>query len=63
MYFRNYRLRTTWSDQCLKSSVSEDPSKENMENGSKQCCNLNDSNFTVFITHCEGSCIGTSLFQ
>ena len=35
MYFQNYVLRKTWLDQCLKSPVSEDPSKSNMVNGPK----------------------------
>ena len=32
MYFRNYGLPKTWLDQCLKSPVSEDPTKSNMVN-------------------------------
>ena len=35
MYFRNYGLRKTWFDQRLKSTISEDPSKSNMENAPK----------------------------
>ena len=35
MYFRNYGLRKPWLDTCLKSPVSEDPSKCNMVNGPK----------------------------
>ena len=35
MYFRYYRLRKTWLDQRLKSPVSEDPLKSNMENAPK----------------------------
>ena len=35
MYFRNYGLRKTWLDQRLKSPVSEDPLKSNMENAPK----------------------------
>ena len=37
MYFRNYGLRKTWLDQCLKSPVSEDPSKSKMVNAPKLC--------------------------
>ena len=37
MYFGNYRLRKTWLDNCLKSPVCEEPSKNNMINGFKQC--------------------------
>ena len=35
MYFRNYGLWKTWLDQRLKSPVSEDPLKSNMENAPK----------------------------
>ena len=62
MYFLNYRLPKMWLDQCLKSPVSEAPSTHNMGNGSKHCCNLNDSTLEIFFNHCEGSCIGKSLF-
>ena len=43
MYFRNYGLPKTWLDQCLKSPVSEDPSKSNMVNAPKHCSNLKDT--------------------
>ena len=49
MYFPKYRVRKTWLDKCLKSRASEDPWKDNMENCSKQCSNLNDSTFKKFI--------------
>ena len=62
MYFRNYRLRKTSLDKCLTSRVSEDPLIDNMANGSKHCCNLNDSTFTIFINHCEGDYVAKSLF-
>ena len=58
MYFRKYRLRKSWLDQCLKSRVSEDPSIDNMGNWSKHCCNLNGNTCTIFMNHCEGNCIG-----
>ena len=35
MYFRNYGFRKTLLDQSLKSLISEDPLKSNMENGPK----------------------------
>ena len=54
MYFQNYVLRKTWLDQCLKSPVSEDPSKSNIVNAPKHCGNLNDSTFTIFIDQYEG---------
>ena len=43
MYFRNYGLPKTWLDQCLKSPVSEDPTKSNMVNVPKHCSNLKDT--------------------
>ena len=62
MYFRKYQLRRTWLDKRLKSRVSEDSLTDNIANGSKHCCNFNDTTFTIFINHCVGSCIGkTSL--
>ena len=62
MYFRKYRLQKTWLDKCLKSRVSQEPSTNNMANGSKYCCNLNDGTFTIFIKHCGGNYVGKSLF-
>ena len=32
MYFLTYGLRKTWVDKCLKSPVSDDPSKSTMIN-------------------------------
>ena len=46
----------------LKKCVSQDASTDNIANGSKHCCNLNDSTFTIFINHCGRSCIGKNLF-
>ena len=43
MYFRNYGLPKTWSDQILKSPLSEDRSKSNMVNATKHCSNLKDT--------------------
>ena len=37
MYLGSYALRKQWLDKCLKSPVSEDPSKKNRINGSKHC--------------------------
>ena len=50
-----------WLDKYLKSRASEDPERDNKENESKSFSNLNDSTFTIFINHCEGSCIRKSL--
>ena len=49
MYFSIYRLRNTSLDKYLKSPVLEDPSKTDTVNRPKQCWNLNDSTFTIFI--------------
>ena len=52
-YFRNYPLRKTWLDKCLKYRVSEDPSKNNIVKEPKHCWNLNDSTFTIFLDQSE----------
>ena len=49
MYFRNYGLPKTWLDQCLKSPVSEDPTKSNMVNAPKHCSNLKDSSLPYLL--------------
>ena len=62
MCFPNYRLRKTSLDICLKSRVSGASYTDNMANGLKNCCNPNDSIFTIFINHCEGNCVRKGLF-
>ena len=49
MYFRNYGLPKTWFDQCLKSPVSEDPTKSNMVNVPKHCSNLKDTSLSYLL--------------
>ena len=61
MCFRHYGLLKTWLDQCLKSSVSEDPSKSNKLNAPKHCSNLENTSLTIFINNWEGSCLTKSL--
>ena len=61
MYFQNYGLAKTWLDQCLKSPVSEYPSKNNMVKAPKHCSNLKDSTFTILIDHWEVYCPTKSL--
>ena len=61
MYFRNYGLPKTWLDQCVKSPVSQDPSKSNMVNASKFCSNFKDTSFTIFLDHWEVNCPTKSL--
>ena len=53
MYFWTYGLRKTWLDECLRSLVPEDLSRNNIINGPQNCWNLNDSTFTIFIDHWE----------
>ena len=62
MYFGNYGLPKTWLDQCLKSPVSDYPSKINMTNAPKHCSHLRDSPFTIFINHWEVNCPTKSLY-
>ena len=62
MYFQKYRLRKTLLDQCLKSHVSQDPSTDNMANGWKDCCNLNESTFPIFINNYGGNYVAKSSF-
>ena len=49
MYFRNYGLPTTWLDQCLKSPVSDDPTKSNIVNAPKHCPNLKDTDLPYLL--------------
>ena len=49
MSFRNYGLPKTWLDQCLKSPVSEDPTKSNMVNAPKHCSNLKDTSLPYLL--------------
>ena len=49
MYFRNDGLPKTWLDQCLKSPVSEDPTKSNMVDAPKHCSNLKDTSLPYLL--------------
>ena len=49
------------SDKCLKSPVSEDTSTSNMVNVPKDCWNLHDSTFIIFIDHCQVNWVGKGL--
>ena len=62
MYFGNYGLRKTWLDQCVKSPVSEYPSKSNVVSGPKHCSNLKDHPFTILIDQWEVDCPTKSLY-
>ena len=59
------KLRTSKKklDQCLISPVSEGPSIGKMVNGPKDCRNLNDKTFTIFIGNCEGNSLAKSLSE
>ena len=60
MYFRNYGPGKTLLDECLRSPLSNDPSKTNMVNAPKHCRNVKDSIFTIFIDCCEGNSLEKS---
>ena len=49
MYFRTYGLPKRWLDQCLKSPVSEDPSKINMVNTTKHCSHSKDTSLPYLL--------------
>ena len=55
MCFLNYGIRKKLLDKCLKSSISDDPSKSYMVNQLKSSYILDDSTFTIFTYHCEGN--------
>ena len=61
MYFPNSALPKTWFDEYLKSSFSEDPSKNNIVNAPRHCSNLKEGPLTVFIYQWEGNCLKKSL--
>ena len=55
MYFLSDGLRKTLLDKCLKSPVSENPSKNTMVDEPKHLSKLNDSTFAIFIDPCESN--------
>ena len=61
MYFRNYRLRKTGLNKCLKDPISEDTSGSGIVNRNKHCRNLGGTAFSKSIDHCEGNWIGKNL--
>ena len=62
MGFGNYGLPKRWLDQCLKSPVSEDPSKRNMVNAPKHCLNLKNSTFANFVDNWDVNCRTKGLY-
>ena len=59
--FSKLRTLKTCSDKCLKSLVSEDPSTSNMVNVPRQCWNLHQSTFIIFIDHCQVNLVRRNL--
>ena len=63
MYFWTEGIQKTWFDKCLKSPLSEDPSRSNMVNRPKLCLKLYDSNINIFIDPCESNSGLKSLYE
>ena len=59
--FPKLRTPKTWLDKCLKSPVSEEPTRSNMVNVSKHCSNLHHINFIIFLDHYHVNSVGKSL--
>ena len=59
--FPKLRILKTSLDQCLKSPVSEDPSKSNLLNRPNHCSKLMDISFTICSDHWEGNSLAKSL--
>ena len=51
--FPKLRTAETWPEKCLKSSISNIPSRCNMVNVPKHCGSLHHSTFLIFIDHCQ----------
>ena len=49
MCFQNDGVPKTWLDECLKSLVSDDPTKSNMVNAPKHCANLKDTSLPYLL--------------
>ena len=49
MYFPNHGLPEICLEQCLKSTVSENPTKSNMVNAPKHCSNLKDTSLPYLL--------------
>ena len=52
--FLKLRTLKTWLDNCLKSPVSEDPSKGNMGKWPRYCWNLHHGTFLILIDNLQG---------
>ena len=51
----------TWSDKCLKSPASDDPSTSNMVNVEKRSWNQHRSTFSIFIDHWQVNWVAKTL--
>ena len=49
MYFRNYGLPKKWLYQCLKTPISEKPTKSYMVSTPKHCSNLKDTSLPYLL--------------
>ena len=58
--FPELRTPNTWLDKCVKSPVSEDPSRRNMVNVLNHCLNLHRITLIIFIEHCLFNWVGKS---
>ena len=61
-FFPTFRTSKNVIRQLSKRSCLKNRSKSNMVNQCKHSWNLDDSIFIKFIDHCEGICVGKSLF-
>ena len=59
--FRKLRTPKTWSDKCLKSRLSEDPSTSNIVNELKHFLNLHQCTFILLIDQWKVNWVGKSL--
>ena len=59
--FPKLRSPKSWSDKCLKSSVSKYPSTSNMINVLMHCWNLHQCTFLLFIDHWKVNWVGKRL--
>ena len=59
--FPKLRTPETWPDKCLKSSISDIPSRCNMVKVPKHCGSLHHSTFLIFIDHCQVTWVGESV--
>ena len=54
-FFSKLGTPETWLDICPKSRVSKDPLTDNMVDGFKHNCNLDNSSVPIFTENLEGN--------